>query len=176
MGLFEKKETADEIKLQLAELVVKLAKVREQVGELSKECERLSTKVNDAQKQSKELSIYASKAVVAGNEQDAKAFLGEKYKFDQIVAANKPQLDEVIATRRKAVELHDKMVREVNDAKTRLAVLQARNAAADAQIKASQTVGSFDFEEDLSKLEADAELKQAMADAENYAKNGGDTI
>ena len=60
------------------------------------------------------------------------------------------------------------MVEEINEAKTRLAILEARNATADATIAASKTVKSFDFEKDLSSLEAQADLKEAMADAQKY--------
>ena len=60
------------------------------------------------------------------------------------------------------------MVEEINEAKNRLAMLEARNATADMQIAASKTVNSFDFEKDLSSLETQADMKAAMADAQKY--------
>lgn len=174
MGLFDKdeKETADEIKLQLADLAVKLARVREQVGKLNEERQRLFEKASNAKSESDELAAYAAKALKAGNEQDARAFLNEKYRFDEAYKEHSGQLGEVNQTRNKAIELHDKMVREINEARTRLAVLSARNATADAQIKASQTVGSYDFEMEMSQLESEAETRTAMADAKRYSETG----
>ena len=168
MGLFEKKEDAYELKMELSQLMIKLSKVREQVGELSHEIDRLSADRNAYKAKSDELAAYAKKAVAAGNEADAKVFLSEKYKYDKKLADTEPRRKELSDTRSKAVALHDDMVVRINDARSRLAVLEARNATADAAIKASQTVGSYDFEKDLSSLEADAELRQAMEDAQRY--------
>ena len=77
-------------------------------------------------------------------------------------------------TRTNAMELHDKMVREINSAKARLAVLEARNAAAEASINLSKTAGSYEFEEKLSGMEAEADLKEAMAEARRYSDDNGE--
>ena len=168
MGLFQKDAPEDEIRMQLAELAVKLADVRKQVGELNDEYNRVNSRKLDAEEQSAEYGRYAKKALSAGSEEDARVFLAEKHKYDLKLEKLTAQLTNVAATRSNAMELHDKMVREINEAKSRLAVLEARNAAADASIKLSKTVDSFDFEEKLSGLETDSELKEAMADAKRY--------
>ena len=66
------------------------------------------------------------------------------------------------------------MVREINSAKARLAVLEARNAAAEASINLSKTAGSYEFEEKLSGMEAEADLKEAMAEARRYSDDNGE--
>ena len=175
MGLFEKDDPKDEIRLQLAELAVKLADVRKQVGELSGEYSRIETRMLDAGRQSIELERYAKKALAAGNEQDARTFLNEKHKFDLKTERLKEQLLTVGATKKNAVELHDQIVRELNETKSRLAVLEARDAAAEVSLKYSKTAGSHEFEEKLSSLETESELREAMNDAKRYVNgDGGD--
>lgn len=168
MGLFDKQNDKDELKLQLASLLVKLADVREQIGELSQRLGKLDADIAGYSAKGEEYAAYAKKALSAGSEEDARVFLNEKYKLDQKANELAPQREQVFDTRKKAVDLHDKMVEEINEAKTRLAMLEARNAAADAAIMASKTVNSADFEQDLSTLETQAELNAAMADAQKY--------
>lgn len=170
--LFDKKTDEEDIKLRLAELSVKLAEVRKQVGELNAEHSRLTGRYNDETAKSAEYERYAKKAVAAGNPDDAKVFLGEKHKHDLRAEKLSEQLHSVADMRKKAMELHDRMVREINEAKTRLAVLSARNASADASLRFSKTVGSSDFEQKLSGMEAQSELREAMDDAKRYV--GGD--
>ena len=171
MALFDKTTEQEKIKMQLAELAVKLADVRKQVGELNAEYDRVGERCVDAKAQSNSYEEYAKKALAAGNQDDARVFLNEKYKYDEKLEQFTKQFTSVADTRSKAMELHDKMVREINEAKTRLAVLEARNAAADASIHLSKTAGSSKFEETLSGLEAESEYKQAMADAKKYAED-----
>ncbi|MBR6044203.1 MAG: PspA/IM30 family protein [Ruminococcus sp.] len=168
MSLFQKEDPKESIKLQLAELAVKLAEVRKQVGELNAEYARVVKRRSDAAAKSAEFEEYAKKALTAGNQDDAKVFLAEKYKHDQKFEKFDSQLEEIGNTRQNAMELHDKMVREINEAKSRLAVLEAREATADASLKFSKTAGSSDFEQKLSGLEAEADLKAAMDDAKSY--------
>ena len=67
------------------------------------------------------------------------------------------------------------VLREINAAKARLAVLEARNAAADAGIHYSKTAGSSEFDAKFSKLEAEADMKEAYSDARRYTDdNWGD--
>ena len=168
MGLFDKQDEKSELKLQLADLTVKLADVREQVGELTQRLSKLDNDISAYKTKGEEYAAYAKKALASGSQEDAKVFLGEKYKYDKKAEDLAPQREQVFDTRHKAVELHDKMVDEINEAKTRLSMLEARNAAADAKIAASKSVGSTQFESSLSELESQAELNAAMADAQKY--------
>lgn len=169
MGLFDKRNDTDELKLQIADITVKLADVREQVGELTKRLNEIDADLNAYRTKSNEYAAYAKKALAAGSEADARVFLNEKYKFDKKVQDITPQREQVFDTRSKAVELHDKMVDEINKAEARLNMLTARNAVADATIAASKTVNSSKFDNDLSSLEAKADIDAAMADAQRYA-------
>ena len=174
MALFDKRSEADEIRMQLAELSVKLADVRKQVGELNEEYGRLGERCVDEKAQSDEYESYAKKALAAGNQDDARVFLAEKHKHDEVLAKYTEQFTATSETRKNAMELHDKMVREINSAKSRLAVLEARQAAADASINLSKTAGSSSYDEKLSGLEAEAELREAMADARRYVSDDGE--
>lgn len=171
MSLFDKRSEADEIKLQLAELAVKLADVRKQVGELNDEYSRLGEQCVEEKSQSDEYEEYAKKAIAAGNPDDAKVFLNEKYRHDERLKQFTAQFTSVADTRKKAMELHDQMVREINTAKARLAVLEARNATADATMHYAKTAGSSEFDEKLSKMEAEADMKEAYSDARRYTED-----
>ncbi|WP_028508957.1 PspA/IM30 family protein [Ruminococcus sp. NK3A76] len=169
MGLFDKSKDQNELKLQIADITVRLANVREQVGSLTKRLSEIDADLSAYQAKSNEYAAYAKKALAAGSEADARVFLNEKYKFDKKVADITPQREQVYETRCKAVELHDKMVDEINKAEARLDMLVARNAVADASIAASKTVNSSKFQNDLSSLEEQSEQRAAMTDAQRYA-------
>ena len=169
MALFDKRTETEEIQMQLAELAMKLADVRDQVGELNAEYSRVGERCVSEKEQSDDCESYAKKAIAAGNQDDARVFLEEKHKHDVKLEALTEQFTKVAETRKNAMELHDKMVREINSAKTRLAVLEARKAAADVSIDYSKTAGSNDLDEKLSELEAEAELREAMEEAHRYA-------
>ena len=81
--LFDKKTTEEEIKLQLADLSVRLADVRKQVGELTEELDRLADRFRAAKGKSDEYERYAKKAIAAGSPDDAKIFLAEKLVNDK---------------------------------------------------------------------------------------------
>lgn len=172
--LFDKRTTEEEIKLQLADLSVRLADVRKQVGELNGELDRLADRYRSAKSQSDEYERYAKKAIAAGNPDDAKVFLAEKHKYDLKLEKLDPQITNVTETRKNAMKLHDRMVRDINEAKTRLAVLEARNATADVTLKYSKTVGSSDFEQKLSQMEVKSEYDKAMDDAKHYVRGDDD--
>ena len=155
MALFDKRSEADEIRMQLAQLSVKLADVRKQVGELNEEYSRLGEQCVEEKSQSDEY-------------EDARVFLNEKYKHDARLKQFTEQFTAVADTRKKAMELHDQMVREVNASKARLAALEARGAAADAAMQYTKTAGSYEFDEKLSKMEAEADMKEAQAEARRY--------
>ncbi|MBR4622725.1 MAG: PspA/IM30 family protein [Ruminococcus sp.] len=169
MGLFEKKRSErDEIVEQLSELAIKLSKVREQVRELNSQVQRLEPSVKEYKAQSEELESYAKKALAAGNPDDARVFLTEKNTVDNKLKAVREQYDSVKETRDQAVELHDKIVRELNSAKNRLALLDARESVAQAQLAAGSPGDHSDLDRAFEKLEAQADAEEAAADAQSY--------
>ncbi|MBR1764830.1 MAG: hypothetical protein IJ746_05500 [Ruminococcus sp.] len=171
MGLFDKKKNEkDEIVRQLSELAIKLSKVREQVGELNSQVQRLEPSVTGLSAQSQELESYAKKAVAAGNTEDARVFLKEKAAVDEKLKKAREQYDSVRQTRDNAVELHDKIVRELNTAKSRLALLEAREQTAQAQISAGGGLKDrSDLDAAFDKLEAEADAREAQAEAQSYS-------
>lgn len=170
MGLFEKKKSEkDEIVQQLSELAIKLSKVREQVGELNAQVQRLEPSVKKYSAQSQELEAYAKKALAAGSTEDARVFLKEKAATDEKLAKTRAQYDSVMQTRDNAVELHDKIVRELNTAKSRLALLDARDQTAQAQIAAGGGLKDRSgLDAAFDKLEAQTDAKEAEAAAQTY--------
>ena len=171
MKLFDKKSNEkDEIVQQLSELAIKLSKVREQVGELNSQVQRLEPAAANFAAQSKELEAYAKKAIAAGNTEDARVFLKEKAIVDEKLMGARTRFENVRQTRDNAVELHDRIVRELNAAKSRLALLEAREQTADAQISAGggyKDRGSLDAA--FEKLEAQADAEEAAAEAQSYS-------
>ena len=112
-----------------------LGKVKAETAAVMAEESRCNRKVAEAEAGIEKLNAYATKAVEAGNDNDAKAFLAKK-------AEETMKLKELMATRDVAVvnsekirALHDKLSGDIQELQKRKAEIKAKLAVAKAQQK-----------------------------------------
>lgn len=153
-----------------------LGKVKAETAAVMAEETRAKRELDECNQEVEKLQKYAEKAVAAGNDSDARLFLQKK----QTVAAQQTALqqayDSASANAAKMRQMHDKIVKDMENLNQRKAAIKAKVAAAKAQERVNQIGGSlkgvsnhmsaFDRMEEkankmLDQANAMAELNQA---------------
>ena len=121
----------------------------------------------------------ARKALAAGNEDDARVFLGKKQKLDATGAELAKAAEAARANAEKMRQMHDKLVGDIEDLKARRETIKAKAAVARTQEmvggytsgsdKAESAIEAFNrmeakVDRDLDAANAMAELNQAPVD------------
>ena len=158
-----------------------LGKVKAETAAVMAEETRAKRELDECNQEVEKLQKYAEKAVAAGNDSDARLFLQKK----QTVAAQQTALqqayDSASANAAKMRQMHDKIVKDMENLNQRKAARKAKVAAAKAQERVNQIGGSlkgvsnhmsaFDrMEEKANKM-----LDQANAMAELHAAGQEDS-
>ena len=169
---FKDKKFSDEkdIEEYITKLMLELADVKKSAADIFALETKLKRQSTEYETQIERFESLAKKAVAAGNEQDARAFLKKKHELETLKSANNTKYDSVHSDAEKIRQTHDQLVRQINDLQTRLKMLQSREAAADAQNivnEANRNGGKVDSAFDQMEYKADA--KSAKADAETYS-------
>jgi phage shock protein A len=160
-----------------------LGKVKSETAAVMAEESRSKRELDECDSEIKKYQDYAVKAVNAGNEDDAKKFLGEKQKFTskRESIAKSYELAHTNATNMRA--MHDKLVNDIGELESRKDMVKSKLAVAKTQEKinsmqssvssANNSIGAFDKYEKmadnaLDKANAMAELNSS-SEKENIA-------
>ena len=120
-----------------------LGKVKAETAAVMAEETRAKRELDECNQEVEKLQKYAEKAVAAGNDSDARLFLQKK----QTVAAQQIALwqayDSASANAAKMRQMHDKIVKDMENLNQRKAAIKAKVAAAKAQERVNQIGGSL---------------------------------
>lgn len=181
-ALLDKAEDPEKMIDQLMRnLTNDLAKVKDETAGIIAEEQRCKRAVDECQREIDELQKYAVKAIEANNDGDAKKFLSEKAakvtKLNGLTEAY--QLAGANAAHMR--EMHDKLVGDIEELKSRRDIIKGKMAVAKTQQRINQmTASSVDSANDsitsFQRLEerANKELDKANAMADlNKSVLGG---
>ncbi len=158
-----------------------LGKVKAETAAIMAEETRCKRALDECNEEIAKYQKYAEKAVVAGNDSDAKQFLAKK---NQMVEqqTNLTQAYEVAsANAAKMRQMHDKLVKDISDLNARKESIKAKIAVAKTQEKinkigstvagANNSMSAFDRMEAkannmLDRANAMSELNEAAAEAD----------
>lgn len=158
-----------------------LGKVKAETAAIMAEETRCKRALDECNEEIAKYQKYAEKAVVAGNDSDAKQFLAKK---NQLVEqqTNLTQAYEVAsANAAKMRQMHDKLVKDISDLNARKESIKAKIAVAKTQEKinkigstvagANNSMSAFDRMEAkannmLDRANAMSELNEAAAEAD----------
>jgi phage shock protein A len=180
----------------MRDLLEDLAEVKHDTAGVMAEETRTKRLLDENQTEVDKYAGYAKKALLAGNEEDARVLIGKKQDLESSGAGLKTAYATAHANAVKMRQMHDKLVSDVETLKSRSASIKAKVAVAKTQEKineASATVGksagvqsAFARMKDkadrmLDEATAMAELNtepidEAKALEEKYAKLGGSTV
>ena len=180
-ALLDKAEDPVKMADQLArDLEKDLGEVKAETVSVMAEEKRAKRAYDEGVAEVEKLQRYAEKAVLAGNDADAKVFLSEKTTKAANLESLKGAWDLAAANATKMREMHDKLTEQLKQVEERKAAIRAKAAMVKSQQKANEiksdlggsSLAAFDALEEklnrkLDEAEAAAELntkKDDMAD------------
>ncbi len=123
---------------------------------------------------------YAEKALLAGNEGDARQFLEKKAQLTQKQDSLKQSYDLAAANAAKMREMHDKLVKDMDSLRARRDAIKAKVAVAKTQEKMNQMgssiAGAGDAMSAFDRMEEKAERMLDEANALSDLNTTGDSV
>ena len=173
-----------------------LAEVKENTAAVMAEEKRCKRMLDECEAEVARYADLAKKALTAGNEDDARAFIAKKQKLEENLVVLKKNHDAAHTNAEKMRQMHDKLVNDINDLKQRrnnikatMAVAETQkqvNRATEAYSGASGSIAGFERMEEkaqrmLDEIMAAAELSEKPADsaeelAEKYEKGNSASV
>ncbi len=163
-----------------------LAQVKRETSEVMAAESRAARDLEKSKKEAEKFADLAEKAVLAGNDDDARVFLAKKQKLDAEVANRQKTYDVAHDNAVKMRQMHDKLVNDINELNARKESIKAKVAVAKTQQRinninstvsnASGAMSAFDRMEQkadsmLDSANAMAELNERPTDdADSLAK------
>ena len=178
----------------LRDLTEDLAEVKQETAAVMAEETRTKRMLDDNAAEVQRFEGLARKALAAGNEGDARVFLGKKQQLAEKAASLQATYDAAHANAEKMRQMHDKLVGDIETLHSRREMVKAKVAVAKTQERVNQMGASADkaagamsaFErmerkadQMLDQANAMAELNAAPADEaaeleKKYASAAGD--
>lgn len=156
----------------LRDLTEDLAEVKKETATVMAEESRTRRMLEENQNEVKRYEDLARKALTAGNEGDARVFLGKKQQLAEKSASLQATYDAAHANAEKMRQMHDKLVGDIETLNSRREMIKAKVAVAKTQDRVNHMgVGSEKAAGAMSAFErmerkADQMLDQANAMAE----------
>ena len=125
----------------LRDLESDLGKVKAETAAVMAEEQRAKRELDECNAEINKYQQYAEKAVVAGNDEDAKKFLAKKNQLVEQQTALQQAYDMGAANAAKMRQMHDKLVKDINDLNARKDSIKAKIAVAKTQEKINK-IGS----------------------------------
>lgn len=182
-ALLDKAEDPEKmIDQYLRDLESDLGKVKAETAAVMAEEQRAKRELDECNAEINKYQQYAEKAVVAGNDEDAKKFLAKKNQLVEQQTALQQAYDMGAANAAKMRQMHDKLVKDINDLNARKDSIKAKIAVAKTQEKinkiGSSVTGAQNSMSAFARMEAKADkmLDQANAMAELNSSAAEDDI
>lgn len=153
----------------LLDLTDDLAEVKRETASVIAEETRTRRAVEDNQGEVERMENLAKKALKAGNEDDARVFLAKKQKLEATGAELAKAADAAHANADKMRQMHDKLVSDIEDLKSRRETIKAKTAVARTQERVAGYVSSTEKAESamrsFNRMEEKADRMLDTADA-----------
>lgn len=124
------------------------------------------------------MQTYAEKALLSGNEADARTFLSKKGELNNKLISLQQTYDMAKENSTKMREMHDKLIKDISQLNTRRDELKAKMAVANTQEKLNKVGSSVNgaignmskFDEMEAKINKKLDTANAMAELNNSQK------
>lgn len=156
-----------------------LGKVKAETASVMAEETRAKRELDECTEQVNKMQSYAEKALMAGNEADARKFLEKKQQLAGTQSALQQSYDAAAANASKMRQMHDKLVKDMESLEARRTAIKAKVKTAKAQERlnsigssvtgANNSMAAFNKMEEkanrmLDEANAMAQLNQSQAD------------
>ena len=158
-----------------------LGKVKAETASVMAEETRAKRELDECTEQINKMQSYAEKALTAGNEADARSFLEKKQQLVTTQTALQQAYNVAADNASKMRQMHDKLVKDIDNLEARRAAIKATVKAAKAQERINKVgtsvTGANNSMEAFTRMEAKANkmLDEANAMAE-LNRSGVDSI
>lgn len=159
-----------------------LGKVKAETATVMAEEARAKRALDENEAQIAKMERFAEKALLAGNEQDAKSFLAKKAEYEQKRATLNSLYESAAANASQMREMHDKLEKDIASLEERKRAIKAKMAVAKTQEKMNQIGASYDSAQsgmaafDRMEEKANQMLDMANAKAQLNQKPAKDNI
>lgn len=159
-----------------------LGRVKAETAAIMAEETRSKRVLDEAKEEVEKLQKYAEKAVLAGNDEDARKFLSQKNQAVEKQANLQQAYDLAAANALKMRQMHDKLVGDISELNARKDAIKAKVAVAKTQQRINEMGSSIDGAADsmsaFDRMEAKANkmLDEANAMAELNTSSAEDSI
>lgn len=159
-----------------------LAKVKAETAAVMADEQRAKRELDECNAEIAKYQSYAEKAVLAGNDEDAKQFLTKKAQLASKQASLQQAYDLAAANSMKMRQMHDKLVKDIGELNSRREAIKAKVRVAKAQERVNEMSSSLGKSEaSLSAFErmeakADNMLDKANAMAELNSSETADPL
>lgn len=170
-ALLDKAENPEKmIDQYLRDMESDLQKVKDETASVMAEATRAKRVLDEQDAEIAKMQKYAEKAVLAGNDGDAKKFLERKLQLTNDRAALATVAETAQANADKMRAMHDKLTKDIATLNERKASIKAKVQAAKAQEKMNQLtekVGKMEITDGMSAFDKMEEKANKMLDKAN---------
>ena len=163
-----------------------LGKVKAETAAVMAEETKSKRELDECVDSINKMQTYAEKALLSGNEADARTFLSKKGELNNKLISLQQTYDIAKENSTKMREMHDKLIKDISQLNTRRDELKAKMAVVNTQEKLNKIGSSVNgaignmskFDEMEAKINKKLDTANAMAELNNSQKeeNIGDLI
>lgn len=168
----------------LRDLTENLAEVKQETAAIMAEEKRAKRLVDENAAEIAKYVELAKKALVAGNDDDAKVFINKKQSLEAAAADLQKTYAAAHENAVKMREMHDKLVNDINSLEARRQNVKAKVAVAKTQEKMNKITGSMEassgtmraFENMEAKVDRMLDAAQAAAELNKGASDSAENL
>lgn len=155
-----------------------LGKVKAETAAVMAEETKSKRELDECMDSINKMQTYAEKALLSGNEADARTFLSKKGELNNKLISLQQTYDMAKENSTKMREMHDKLIKDISQLNTRRDELKAKMAVANTQEKLNKIGSSVNgaignmskFDEMEAKINKKLDTANAMAELNNSQK------
>ena len=155
-----------------------LGKVKAETAAVMAEETKSKRELDECMDSINKMQTYAEKALLSGNEADARTFLSKKGELNNKLISLQQTYDMAKENSTKMREMHDKLIKDISQLNTRRDELKAKMAVANTQEKLNKVGSSVNgaignmskFDEMEAKINKKLDTANAMAELNNSQK------
>ena len=155
-----------------------LGKVKAETAAVMAEETKSKIELDECTDSINKMQTYAEKALLSGNEADARTFLSKKGELNNKLISLQQTYDIAKENSTKMREMHDKLIKDISQLNTRRDELKAKMAVANTQEKLNKIGSSVNgaignmskFDEMEAKINKKLDMANAMAELNNSQK------
>lgn len=155
-----------------------LGKVKAETAAVMAEETKSKRELDECVDSINKMQTYAEKALLSGNEADARTFLSKKGELNNKLISLQQTYDIAKENSTKMREMHDKLIKDISQLNTRRDELKAKMAVANTQEKLNKVGSSVNgaignmskFDEMEAKINKKLDTANAMAELNNSQK------